>query len=294
MREDRFFILNYLYQDYNINIRRVEGSIEVPEAFYTEQTAVLFVKCLSNDNEYVVGYDYHDNLWFVRKIVRYEYHLVATEKTYLESEQRVDSLIVDAIENEKADRQWNEEQMAMEYAGEDLNDYDFTEAELEFIQGLLDKYNIEASEDEEDDLDAWMYEDDLDSFENCSDEEIEEILNYNDNNEGCDNMNKIYLVKERCMYENETVGTFGSKQQANDYMRYLSFIYPENEYFVDDEELDVFDASAKDKYVLRVEAHTNDTEDDYVLLYDYADTKIGLGVKNIAFRMDIDTIVNGD
>ena len=36
------------------------------------------------------------------------------------------------------------------------------------------------------------------------------------------------------------------------------------------------------------------TEDDYVLLYDYADTKIGLGVKNIAFRMDIDTIVNGD
>ena len=36
------------------------------------------------------------------------------------------------------------------------------------------------------------------------------------------------------------------------------------------------------------------TEEDYVLLYDYADTKIGLGVKNIAFRMDIDTIVNGD
>jgi hypothetical protein len=36
------------------------------------------------------------------------------------------------------------------------------------------------------------------------------------------------------------------------------------------------------------------TEDDHVLLYDYADTKIGLGVKNIAFRMDIDTIVNGD
>lgn len=36
------------------------------------------------------------------------------------------------------------------------------------------------------------------------------------------------------------------------------------------------------------------TEEDYVLLYDYADTKIGLGVKKIAFRMDIDTIINGD
>lgn len=36
------------------------------------------------------------------------------------------------------------------------------------------------------------------------------------------------------------------------------------------------------------------SEDDYVLLYDYADTKIGLGVKKIAFRMDIDTIINGD